>query len=195
MTHITDLPDEVLFQIYNYLEVSTLKALQLIPDFSETVKYYLYRNSLYLLRICDDQINSLTNKEKPLGYELSLLDTTTNNNNSNNNNESMKKHISHFRHYQVNLLLIKFDNLLNKLDCYKDTIIQDIFNRDISNGNGNGNSQGQVSIKLLIQLNYSLSTFNQVKDCLVNMDKVSKYFSNNGKNSITIDLELNSHDK
>ena len=30
MTHITDLPEEVLFQIYKYLEVSTLKALQLI---------------------------------------------------------------------------------------------------------------------------------------------------------------------
>ena len=183
MTHITDLPEEVLFQIYKYLEVSTLKALQLIPDFAESTRYYLYRNSLYLLRICDDQINSLTltNKEKLLGYELSLLV-------QDNNNQSMKKHISQFRHYQVNLLLIKFENLLEKLDCYKDNIIQDIFNRD-DIGNG------IVSVKLLIQLNYSLSTFNQVKDCLVNMDKVSKYFSNNGKNSITIDLELNSHDK
>ena len=123
----------------------------------------------------------MTNKEKPLGYELSLLV-------QDNNNQSMKKHISQFRHYQVNLLLIKFENLLEKLDCYKDNIIQDIFNRD-DIGNG------IVSVKLLIQLNYSLSTFNQVKDCLVNMDKVSKYFSNNGKNSITIDLELNSHDK
>ena len=50
MTHISDLPDEILFEIYKYLEVSTIKSLELFPDFTQSTKYYLYKHSLFVLK-------------------------------------------------------------------------------------------------------------------------------------------------
>ncbi|KAK6878944.1 hypothetical protein K4I79_005479 [Candida tropicalis] len=173
MTHISDLPDEILFEIYKYLEVSTIKSLQLFPIFTQSTKYYLYKHSLFILKTSDEDeeedINKSNKKYDELpGFEISQIDAL------------MMTHIQKFNNYQVNLSLTILDNLIKKLNLLSNKLNQ-LFIRD---------NQDFTTIKLFIQVNYSLSTFNQVEQCLKSIGRVSRYFTNNGKNIVTIDFEF-----
>lgn len=175
MTHISDLPDEILFEIYKYLEVSTIKSLELFPDFTQSTKYYLYKHSLFVLKTTDEDDYEDTRDYKIVkkyeqlpGFEISHID------------ESMMIHVRKFNNYQVNLSFTMLDKLIKKLNLLSNKLNQ-LFKRE---------NQDFITIKLFIQVNYSLGTFSQVEQCLKSIGRVSHYFTNNGKNIVTIDFEF-----
>ncbi|RLV91167.1 hypothetical protein JA1_004058 [Spathaspora sp. JA1] len=177
MVEFIDLPDDILFQIYDNLEVFSIKKLQYFPKLTHGVRLYLYGHSQYLICMDEDprrisheqeQENTYDDSFMMAGYRMSKLV----------DNESMRKHISHFKYYQIEITICKFEETLKLLEHYQN-IIYDLFGQD----------EGSKNIKLHIRLHYSLNTFNDIKDCLVNMDKISHFF--NSKNSVQIDLELN----
>lgn len=169
MTHITDLPDEILYEIYKYLEVSTIKSLQLFPVFTQSTRHYLYKHSLYILKVTDEDKPS-KRSELP-GLEISQINTP------------MILHIRKFKNYQVGLSLASLEKLIAKLNAITSQL-NELFIRD---------SEEIVTIKLSIQINYTSSTFDEVRSCLDSVNKLSHYFTNNGKNIVTIDLEFKNH--
>ncbi|RCK65597.1 hypothetical protein Cantr_01255 [Candida viswanathii] len=121
-----------------------------------------------MLRVTDS--DALPKKFQLPGWEISSISAP------------MRNHVGKFRHYQVNLSLTKIERMVVKLNqalAYLNEIFVAPHGADFK------------TVKLFIQLNYSLSTFGLVKDCLANVDQLSKYFNRSGKNIVTIDLDLN----
>ncbi|ABN64484.2 predicted protein [Scheffersomyces stipitis CBS 6054] len=105
------------------------------------------------------------------------------------NCDKITEHIARFRNFQVNISVSYFKDMIVQLDLYHN-LIRAIFECG-SEGGFDRHNHTRKNIKLLIQLNYSLNSFNDVKDCLINIDKVSEYFNHQGNNNVQIDLELN----
>ncbi|KAK6454246.1 uncharacterized protein RJT20DRAFT_57325 [Scheffersomyces xylosifermentans] len=96
-------------------------------------------------------------------------------------------HVSKFKNFQVNISISHFTEIIDRLEFYKDLILS-IFESQAESHDGKFT---QKNIKLLIRLNYSLNSFNDVKDCLMNIDKITEYFNRSGENLVQIDLDLN----
>lgn len=167
----TDLPDDILFIIYDNLEMFTIKRLQLVSKLKPSTQQYMFKNSQYRLLI-DDQHTELLDLP---GYPISqlLLDK----------NENMINHISQFRYYVITISIFKFEDTLKLLEGFIP-----IFSRLFESKEELGKFK---FIRLYIQLHYSLNTFNDVKDCLSSIDRLSHFFNSYGGNNVQIDLELN----
>ncbi|KAG5419466.1 hypothetical protein I9W82_003233 [Candida metapsilosis] len=171
---LRDLPDEVLTQIYDCLPLSTVKHLRLYHDLARRMQYQIYRNGEYSVLIDDEEtdIASLDEKKEEKteeGHRISQIQTNT----------QTIKHVARFHHYRVNISLTDFKTSIDNLKKYQSTI-DEIFNRTTA-----------ITIKLVVILHYSLNRFNDVKDCLSNIDFISKLFNPNGINVCSVDLQLN----
>ncbi|EGW30043.1 uncharacterized protein SPAPADRAFT_63657 [Spathaspora passalidarum NRRL Y-27907] len=188
MVEFAQLPDDIIFLIYDQLEVLSIKKLQYFPELAQGIRHYLYGHSRYLICLDEDpkvltehnqnqqsQFRHSEIEDTPFdmaGYKLSKLI----------HNESMRNHISHFKYYQIEILISQFDSTLALLELYK-PVIHELFYRE--------EEEGTKNIRLHIRLHYTMNTFYDMKNCLVNVDKISHFFNNNNKNSVQIDLELN----
>ncbi|KAI5959780.1 uncharacterized protein KGF55_005012 [Candida pseudojiufengensis] len=183
---IVDLPNEILIQILNYLPINVTKQLLLYPKMNLLTQYYIYHKCQYCLQINDDSIIDLKNQDNASdsnaildsvnqdGYNIiEELDTTS---------QNMLKHIKCFKNYKVVVNIVKFEDILVKLEHYK-SLINEIFYND--------RKDTALNINISIKLNYSINNFHDVKDCFFNIDSISKMFNENDLNNIQIDLQLN----
>lgn len=168
---IRDLPDEVLTQIFDCLPLATVKQLRLYPDLATTMQHQIYRNGEYSILIDDedDKGDKDDENEEEEGHKISQIQ----------NNDYATKHVARFHHYRVNITLCDFKSLIDNLLKYEQTI-KDLFDRS-----------RLVTIKLVVILHYSLNRFTDVKDCLSNIDFISKLFNPKGMNVCSVDLQLN----
>ncbi|KAI5956692.1 hypothetical protein KGF57_003412 [Candida theae] len=167
--NLRDLPDEVLFQIYEYLPLNTVKQLRLYPELAKDMQEQIYRHGEYSVQMDEDQTNDVSKEEEEEGHKISQI----------NSNTTTIKHVARFHHYRVNITLSDFKSSIENLMKYEHAI-REIFDRTSS-----------VTIKLVVILHYSLNRFTDVKDCLSNIDFISKLFNPKGINVCSVDLQLN----
>lgn len=170
---LQDLPCEVLEQVYDYLPLSTVKQLRLYPDLATTMQQQIYKHAEYSILIDDkdykDEIDDDGDEDYHKGHRISQIQ----------NSEYTSKNVARFNHYRVNITLSDFKSLVDNLLQYE-PLINAIFDRS-----------RLVTVKLVVILHYSLNRFTDVKDCLANIDIISKLFNPNGCNVCSVDLRLN----
>ncbi|KAI5950333.1 hypothetical protein KGF54_005150 [Candida jiufengensis] len=180
---INDLPNEILLQIFNYVPISTIKQILLFPKLNLVAQYHIYDKCQYCLQVNDDNILSVNNTNDSAseisqnieqnGYNIiddkGLTTATTIN------------HIKRFKTYKIILNIIRFEDILKKLK-ENESIINEIIYKD---------QKAPLNINISIKLNYSISNFNDVKDCFFNIDFISSIFNENDVNNVSIDLQLN----
>lgn len=213
---IYDLPDELLLEVYCYLPVSVLKEFRLLKHFANTIQTHLYRNSQFQLCLDDGLASVLLEDhisdtllalplplELALGIELlllsplliqptSLLQKTGNNLPSKgipvtefcNLSTHLQSHICKFYNFEIHLAISNFKAMIQQLEKYRSTTEM------LCNDNDYRGSNKHLQIKLVVYLSYSMNNFNDVKDSFMNIDKISKWFSNGGMNSVSVDLQL-----
>ncbi|KAI5970203.1 hypothetical protein CANMA_000815 [Candida margitis] len=129
------------------------------------MQHQIYRQGEYSILI-DDEDEDEAGAE---GHKISELQK--------NGNDAI--HVAIFQHYRVNITLCDFKSSIDNLLKY-DHLIREIFDRPRS-----------VTVKLVVILHYSLNRFTDVKDCLSNIDLISKLFNPKGINVCSVDLQLN----
>ncbi|KAG7663387.1 uncharacterized protein J8A68_003135 [[Candida] subhashii] len=169
----TDLPDDILYLIYHNLEIFTIKRLQYVSKLTRSTQQYIFTHSQYRLLIDDNK--KAEELELP-GYLISKLLIP--------NNHKMIKHIGQFKYFLITISIYNFEDTLKLMNEYVG-----IFEQLFKNHDGIPNKNKYI--RLFIQLHYSLNTFNDVKDCLSNIDRISHFFNRYEGTNVQIDLELN----
>ncbi|KAI3406542.2 hypothetical protein KGF56_000674 [Candida oxycetoniae] len=198
-TTILNLPDEILLQIYEYLPTRILKDLRLVRDFAPTIQQYLFAQSQFSLQLddgtsgyaddgtsgyADDGTSRYAYNEECVCFEEAPIAQGVNMCQFTKLSSQFQHHISQFHNYRVNLTICNFTQMVNQLEKYHEVI------KLLFQDNPYRRSGKHLNVKVVIYLTYSMNNFNDVKDSFMNIDKISKRFSNNGLNHVVVDLQL-----
>ncbi|KAK6201194.1 uncharacterized protein RJT21DRAFT_33545 [Scheffersomyces amazonensis] len=100
----------------------------------------------------------VTTKNPPEGLPIEFV----------SNDERLIAHIKQFKYFNINMSINSFNEIIDRLNKYED-LLKKLFSNDEGN-------KTKKEIKIFIKLNYTFQSFNDVKDCLTNVNRLIYYF-------------------
>ncbi|KAK6461647.1 hypothetical protein DFJ63DRAFT_193247 [Scheffersomyces coipomensis] len=95
-----------------------------------------------------------------------------------NDDQDLIDHINRFKHFNITISITNFNEIINKLNKYESLLKKLFSNEKNQNQNQYNNNQNnnKKEIKIFIKLDYTFQSFNDVKDCLTNVNRLIYYF-------------------